>query len=106
MNLEKQYINKHILDNNLYGFDIDPIAIKILIIDLFCLTGYYNKNNFKKRDFLIEDINDSFDIYIGNPPYVGHKSVDKNYSIVLKKKYEDIYKDKGGDISYCFLLMH
>lgn len=103
MNLEKQYINKHILDNNLYGFDIDPIAIKILIIDLFCLTGYYNKNNFKKRDFLIEDINDSFDIYIGNPPYVGHKSVDKDYSMVLKKKYEDIYKDKG-DISYCFFI--
>lgn len=101
INLEKPYINKHILDNNLYGFDIDPIAIKILIIDLFCLTGYYNENNFKNIDFLIEDIDENFDIYIGNPPYVGHKSVDKEYSKVLKKKYEGIYKDKG-DMSYCF----
>ncbi|MCS4523938.1 BREX-1 system adenine-specific DNA-methyltransferase PglX, partial [Clostridium botulinum] len=28
INLRKQYISKHILDNNLYGFDIDTIAIK------------------------------------------------------------------------------
>ncbi|NFM92618.1 class I SAM-dependent DNA methyltransferase [Clostridium botulinum] len=103
INLEKQYISKHILDNNLYGFDIDTIAIKILTIDLFCLTGYYNENNFKKKDFLMEDINNNFDIYIGNPPYVGHKSVDKEYSVLLKEKYGYIYKDKG-DISYCFFI--
>ncbi len=51
IDLKEQYINKHILDNNLYGFDIDSIAIKILIIDLFYLTGYYNNNNFKKKIF-------------------------------------------------------
>ncbi|HID0858861.1 TPA: Eco57I restriction-modification methylase domain-containing protein, partial [Clostridium botulinum] len=71
--------------------------------DLFYLTGYYNKNNFKKKDFLIEDINNNFDIYIGNPPYVGHKSVDKEYSMLLKGKYGYVYKDKG-DISYCFFI--
>ncbi len=76
-----------------------------MIIDLFYLTGYYNNNNFKKKDFLIQDINNNFDVYIGNPPYVGHKSVDKKYSMLLKEKYGHIYKDKG-DISYCFLLMH
>lgn len=103
INLKEQYINKHILDNNLYGFDIDSIAIKILIIDLFYLTGYYNNNNFKKKDFLIQDINNNFDVYIGNPPYVGHKSVDKKYSMLLKEKYGHIYKDKG-DISYCFFI--
>ncbi|NFP70425.1 Eco57I restriction-modification methylase domain-containing protein [Clostridium sporogenes] len=103
INLKEQYINKHILDNNLYGFDIDSISIKILIIDLFYLTGYYNNNNFKKKDFLIQDINNNFDVYIGNPPYVGHKSVDKKYSMLLKGKYGHIYKDKG-DISYCFFI--
>lgn len=103
INLKEQYINKHILDNNLYGFDIDSISIKILIIDLFYLTGYYNNNNFKKKDFLIQDINNNFDVYIGNPPYVGHKSVDKKYSMLLKEKYGHIYKDKG-DISYCFFI--
>lgn len=70
---------------------------------MFYLTGYYNKNNFKKKDFLIEDINNNFDIYIGNPPYVGHKSVDKEYSMLLKRKYGYVYKDKG-DISYCFFI--
>ncbi|EJO5346517.1 Eco57I restriction-modification methylase domain-containing protein [Clostridium botulinum] len=103
INLQKENISKHILNNNLYGFDIDSIAIKILIIDLFYLTGYYNKDNFQKKDFLIENINNNFDIYIGNPPYVGHKSVDKKYSILLKEKYKNIYKDKG-DISYCFFI--
>ncbi|MCW6061566.1 Eco57I restriction-modification methylase domain-containing protein [Clostridium sporogenes] len=103
INLKEQYINKHILDNNLYGFDIDSISIKILIIDLFYLTGYYNNNNFKKKDFLILDISNNFNVYIGNPPYVGHKSVDKKYSMLLKEKYGHIYKDKG-DISYCFFI--
>ncbi|MCW6108478.1 Eco57I restriction-modification methylase domain-containing protein, partial [Clostridium sporogenes] len=60
-------------------------------------------NNFKKKDFLIQDINNNFDVYIGNPPYVGHKSVDKKYSMLLKEKYGHIYKDKG-DISYCFFI--
>ncbi len=52
---------------------------------------------------MIEDINNNFDIYIGNPPYVGHKSVDKEYSMLLKERYGYIYKDKG-DISYCFFI--
>lgn len=101
MNLEDKDIIKHIIDNNLYGFDIDEDALKILLIDLFAISGYINETNFKNKDFLLDSIDNNFNIIIGNPPYVGHKSVDKDYSKLLKDRYKGIYKDKG-DISYCF----
>lgn len=101
--LKKDDICSHILNNNLYGFDIDETSIKILIIDLFYLTGHFSTNNFKTKDFLKDFIDNKFDIYIGNPPYVGHKAVQKEYSKFLKERYKDIYKDKG-DISYCFFV--
>jgi adenine-specific DNA-methyltransferase len=99
--LTKENIPKHIIDNNLFGLDIDEKALKILAIDLFSISRHYNSSNFKNSDFLIDDIEDKYDIIIGNPPYVGHKSIDKDYSKKLKRKFKEIYKDKG-DISYCF----
>ncbi|MBE6044634.1 MULTISPECIES: Eco57I restriction-modification methylase domain-containing protein [Clostridium] len=99
--LTKEDIPKHIIDNNLFGIDIDGKALKILAVDLFSISGHYNSSNFKNLDFLIDDIEEKYDIIIGNPPYVGHKSIDKDYSKKLKRKFKEIYKDKG-DISYCF----
>lgn len=101
LNLSYEEIPYHIINNNLYGFDLDEQALKILSIDLFYFSDYYNNKNFMGKNFLIEDINEKFDIIIGNPPYVGHKAVDKEQSLILKKKYKNIYKDKG-DIFYCF----
>ncbi|MDF2880597.1 MAG: modification methylase family protein [Clostridiaceae bacterium] len=101
LKLDNLNINQHILKNNLYGFDIDKTALKILIIDFFNITGVAANNNFVEKDFLIDTIEEKFDIYIGNPPYIGHKTLDRNYSLILKKKYKNIFKDKG-DISYCF----
>ncbi|QGU95002.1 N-6 DNA methylase [Clostridium bovifaecis] len=99
--LNKEDIPKHIIDNNLFGFDIDERALKILAIDLFSICGYYNSNNFKKTDFLTDETEGKYQIIIGNPPYIGHKAMDKEYSKRLKTKFKEIYKDKG-DISYCF----
>ncbi|MCY6958608.1 Eco57I restriction-modification methylase domain-containing protein [Clostridium brassicae] len=99
--ISKENIAHHIIDNNLFGFDLDVDALKILSVDLFNLANYFKKDNFIQRDFLIEDINEKFDIIIGNPPYIGHKSIGKEKSLILKKKYKNIYKDKG-DIFYCF----
>ncbi len=100
MNLTKQDINKHIVDNNLFGFDIDGFALRILIIDLFNVSHNLNEDNFKIRDFLLDN-NEKFDVFIGNPPYIGQKSIDKEYSSSIKKLYRELYKDKG-DLSYCF----
>ncbi len=101
INLKEENIDKHIIENNLYGFDIDKQALKILIIDLFYISGHVSEMNFLNKDFLIDEISCNFDVFIANPPYVGHKSVHKDYSKLLKEKYKGIYKDKG-DISYCF----
>ncbi|MCY6370489.1 Eco57I restriction-modification methylase domain-containing protein [Clostridium ganghwense] len=101
LKLSKSDIVSHIIDNNLYGFDLDSEALKILSIDLFNIAHYFNKDNLVNKDFLIDENETKYNIIVGNPPYIGHKAVDKEYSSKLKKKYKSIYKDKG-DISYCF----
>lgn len=101
LSLNKENISRHIIDNNIFGFDIDEHSIKCFFADLFSISEYINVSNIKKCDFLLENIEEKFDIIIGNPPYVGHKSVDKEYALKLKKLYSNIYIDKG-DISYCF----
>lgn len=101
MSLTKEGISKHIIENNLFGFDIDEFALNILIIDLYSISFNVKIDNFYNKDFLLDENNDKFDVFIGNPPYIGQKSIDKHYSSIIKKKYKELYKDKG-DISYCF----
>lgn len=101
MNLCKKDIDKFIINNNIFGYDIDNIAIKILKIDLYFYSGIFETYNIKLQDFLLSDINSYFDIFIGNPPYVGVKFLDKEYSTMIKNNFKEIFKDKS-DISYCF----
>lgn len=101
LKLTKDTLPCHIVKNNLFGFDIDKTAIKVLLIDLFYISGFLYEDNFAVSDFLLEAIDKKFDIYISNPPYIGHKAVEREYSTALKRIYKKIYKDKG-DISYCF----
>jgi adenine-specific DNA-methyltransferase len=101
LNLTQEGISKHIIENNIFGFDIDEFALKVLIIDIYSISFNIKIDNFYNKDFLLDENNDKFDIFIGNPPYIGQKSIDKHYSSIIKKKYKELYKDKG-DISYCF----
>lgn len=101
INIKEEEIGVHIVKNNLFGFDIDETALKVLKIDLYTISKFVFKNNFLKKDFLTEELLDKFDIFISNPPYVGQKSVNRAYSTLLKSIYREVYKDKG-DISYCF----
>ncbi|WP_291633426.1 N-6 DNA methylase [Clostridium sp.] len=101
LNLRVQCIDEHIIKNNLYGFDIDGIAVKILIIDLYELSQGSISSNIFNMDFLLYENEQKYDIFIGNPPYVGKKSIDKEYAAYLKIRYSEVYRDKG-DLSYCF----
>lgn len=103
LSLSEENVAMHIIDNNLYGTDIDIYSIKVLALDLFNESGYINERNLCAMDFLMEFSDHKFDVIIGNPPYVGHKSVDREYSKRLKSEYKKIYKGKG-DISYCFFI--
>lgn len=89
-------ICKYIIENNLYGIDIDFKAIEIckclLIIKVFTITGkIYNFNfNLSAKDFLKESSieKDFFDLIIGNPPYLENRKLNKYYDKeILKKKY-------------------
>lgn len=101
LNIELNGINNHIIKNNLYGVDIDLNAIIILQIDLFYLSRAVSESNYLHKDFLQDDISMKFDIFIGNPPYVGHKSINKTYRKKIALLFNQLYKDKG-DLSYCF----
>jgi adenine-specific DNA-methyltransferase len=94
-------INKHIIENNLFGFDIDEFALKILILDLFNISHHIKIESFRVSDFLLDSSDEKIDVFIGNPPYIGQKSMDKEYALSIKKLYKELYKDKG-DLSYCF----
>lgn len=101
LNLKVESIDEHIITHNLFGFDIDDIALKILIIDLFDLSKGSILGNIFNEDFLLYENECKYDIFIGNPPYVGKKSIDKGYAAYLKIRYKEVYRDKG-DLSYCF----
>ncbi|MCY6353895.1 Eco57I restriction-modification methylase domain-containing protein [Clostridium sp. ZS2-4] len=101
LKLSKSEIIKHIIDNNIFGFDLDSNALRILAIDLYDSAHYFNRDNLINKDFLMDENVIKYDVIIGNPPYIGHKAINKEYSKELKKKYKSIYKDKG-DIFYCF----
>ena len=101
LNLNYQSIDEHIIMHNLHGFDIDDIAVKILTIDLYDLSRGRISSNVLNVDFLLYENELKYDIFIGNPPYVGKKSIDKKYASYLKIRYREVYRDKG-DLSYCF----
>jgi len=102
LSLNLNNLNKHILDNNLFGIDIDSTALKILAIELYERAEYVNEKNLINKDFLLDDYSDKFHIIIGNPPYVGTKFLDKEYAGKIREKYKNILNDKG-DLSYCFI---
>lgn len=104
--INTNYIEKvktHIIEHYLYACDIDETALMVLRLDLYYISGgiISPKGNFKCSDFLMEDESKSYDYIIGNPPYVGPKSIDKDYRKELSKDYSSVYKDKA-DLSYCF----
>lgn len=102
---EREGLHKKLLEEYLLGIDKDPLACLVtqLILVLKSDQYVYPKGIFC-GDILIEKFieENSLDGIIGNPPYVGHKEIDKDYMCELKKRYPEVYKDKG-DLSYCFI---
>ncbi len=101
-------IHSHILKNCIYGIDIDKNAIEILKKSLIQKGNYIEeistikeKLNIYCEDGLKKEFDFKFDYILGNPPYVGHKALDKEYKKYLLKEYNGVYKDKS-DLYFCF----
>lgn len=100
---EKISSEKHILENMIYGVDIDKFSCFLTKISLCFEANIADiKFNIYQNDFLLDfKTHYKFDIIIGNPPYIGHKNISHQYREQLKHKYFDVFYDKS-DISYCF----
>lgn len=100
---EKVSSERHILEKMIYGVDIDKFSCFLTKISLCFESNIPDiKFNIFYKDFLIDfEIDQRFDIIIGNPPYIGHKNIGQQYREALKKTYTDVFYDKS-DISYCF----
>jgi len=73
--------------NNLYGFDIDNVAVLLAKINIYLLDKKidFNKINIYQKDFLNDEVEIKFDIVIGNPPW------GKKYTSKEKKSLKDKY---------------
>lgn len=100
--LNKYGIGGFIVENNLWGADIDREALDTAAEILMKLAGKECRANLMLCDSLLGETGEQFDYILGNPPYIGHKQVSKEYKGVLQQLYKGIYRDKS-DISYCFL---
>jgi len=100
---EKDKVHHNLLQDMIYGMDLDEkgIFISSLVLSLKSKIYIQPKNLFP-GDFLTDNSSwKGFDLIVGNPPYIGHKQMNREYFKVLKDKYQDVYYDKA-DISYCF----
>ena len=112
-------LKKKIIQNHIFGIDIDKTSI--LMSKLMLIKWIYSENendlnenkgnhpslgeiedfvdtidlnfNLFNMDYLIEFDAKNFDIIIGNPPYVENKKIfDKEFKEEIKKKFESAYR--------------
>ncbi len=100
--IKRDDIGSFIVENCLWGMDVDAEALETAGEILRKLAGKACRLNLLKCDSLLYETEEEFDYILGNPPYIGHKQVTKEYKKELQTVYKGIYRDKS-DISYCFL---
>ena len=89
-----QYLKKHldyslkeIIEEMIYGVDINPVAVYLTKASLALLTEeILDLSHIVCQNFLAEDNTLRFDFIIGNPPYIGHKKLDRPYRLFLMDK--------------------
>lgn len=117
-----------ILDNNIYGVDINDESIEIAKLSLWLRTAKQGRklsnlsNNIKCGNSLIDDpavagdkafnwhnefpevfANGGFDVVIGNPPYVSLEKIPENEKEFYRERY--FYLERKYDTSVIFKLM-
>jgi hypothetical protein len=119
-------VEKSILENNLFGVDLNEESVEIAKLSLWLRTAQPNRklndlnNNLKCGNSLIDDVSvagdkafnwqqefpqifakGGFDVVIGNPPYVNLERM-KEVSIAIEKMGYETY-NKRGDLYILFV---
>ncbi|MHA2181340.1 MAG: HsdM family class I SAM-dependent methyltransferase [Promethearchaeota archaeon] len=97
--------------NNVYGFDVNPLAIitskvniililleyfkrdsqDIPMINIFLCDSLFPMDNEKKLQINLSDLYSSFDLIIGNPPWLTYKDLhDKDYQNRIRKLTDEL----------------
>lgn len=97
----KRGIEEFIVRNSLHGMDIDIFSVYMTKFAIAIESKGAFGANIIALDILFGECDESFDIIIGNPPYIGFKNLESDYKTELRLKYAEVYQDKA-DISYCF----
>ncbi len=122
-------VEKSILENNLFGVDLNEESVEIAKLSLWLRTAQPNRklndlsNNIKCGNSLIDDVSvagdkafnwekefpqifakGGFDVIIGNPPYLRVQGLRTNFEIE-SKFYENEYKSATGRFDVYILFM-
>jgi len=98
--LKEEMLINFIISNNIFGYDINTEMCDTLKEKLNKMTKN-SKLNIFNEDFLFSKVEDEIDIIIGNPPYVSHKNIDRDYYMKIKNEYSDVFVNKS-DLMYTF----
>ncbi len=95
-------IDCSILENNLFGTDIDPIAIDLARRGLAIKIGAPpGRHHLRVADALFDDRSlGKFDVIVTNPPFLSARNVDSKTVARWKKKYPAAWRDAYA----CFLV--
>ena len=89
--IDKGLEPEEIIKNNIYGIDISPIPVEISKLILTLASGYYSQNIFcndsLEKDKLPVEKN-SFDVVIGNPPYLNIERIESDKKAYYLKHYK------------------
>lgn len=100
-------VHERILRENIFGCDSSAYACAVSKITLALKYRHFvlceNIYNIDSLTDLPEELLGTFDIVSSNPPYIGHKTIDKSYRAVISRLYPEVYYNKA-DISYCFFV--
>lgn len=116
---DEKYIKRHILQNNIFGADIDGGALEITLERLALISGsmdFYTNNIvlcnslFKWEEEGHNDRNihlsslwrQNFDFIIGNPPYQNMQKSNTEFKEYVKLNYPEVYNGQN-DLYYYFI---
>lgn len=91
-------VEKFSIKDDLIGYDIDKEALEVAQNGSL---SFPKGIHWEQQDVLMTEIHQSFDIILGNPPYIESRAIPTTYWTAIREKYQSAYKK--FDLSVIFL---